>query len=333
MTSRELELRRRTLGSSEIGAVAGHSPYRNLTPMSVWESKLFGSQQESSTAMLAGSYFERGIAEWCLAELGEAKFGWRLRKMTRRVHPKEKWVSATCDFRLRRNKEKGPIIECKYVGPGMEHLWDPDDPQGVPAHIEDQVRWQMACTNDSKVYIAAFLAGKRRFAIYERTRDLEIERELIEIGRRFWKDHVVAQVPPPLDESEASARLLERMFSVYNEDLVPASAEAERLAEEYVLARERKKAAEEDAARARQKLCWIIGNHAGVESWWGKATWKHEKQGRVDKTRMLEWMMSFFTPEQKAWMENMFRKPKNRVFRLSAKTNLRRTTWDEARPS
>lgn len=323
LTDRELALRQRTLGSSEIGVIAGHSIYRNLTPITIWESKVFGHQRRESTAMNAGSYFERGIAEWYLDETGLRKDGWKARKMVRRVHPRNHWMSATCDFQLVRRKKSGleraQLIECKYVGPGMEVHWDTDAEDGLPAYVQDQGRWQMSCANEGYVHVAAFFALPRVYRIYEMKRDTDIEGALITIGDEFWRRHVIPRDPPPLDQSEASARQLARMFPDYADLIVPAPAEADELAAAYHTAREDEKAAREKKEQLKLALCQLIGEHAGIEGHWGRAIWKNEKRGRVDGPALLEHLLTKMSAKKRKALEDEFRKPPIRGFRLSYK--------------
>ena len=52
LTQAELEWRRNGVGSSEIGVLAGHGMYRNVTPITIWESKLYGSDGETTDEVL-----------------------------------------------------------------------------------------------------------------------------------------------------------------------------------------------------------------------------------------------------------------------------------------
>lgn len=322
LTERDLELRRRSIGSSDIGVLAGHSLYRNATPLSIWESKVFGSHGGSSDAMRAGNYFERGIAEWYLDNLG-LREEYRARKMPRRVHPQRRWMSATCDYRIERRERKpgDPLrmLECKLVGPGMERHYDLEDPLGVPAMVEDQVRWQMATAEYDCIDVAAYLSAPRKLAIWRFERDRDHEKELIEIGEEFWFTFVVPCVPPPLDYSEAAARQLARMYPTHGEELIQASASAEEWARKYDDARQAEKEAKAEKDAARLELCKEIGEAAGIQSYWGKATWKSEKAGRVDEKSLLRHLLSSYPDDAQARLREQFRKPPIRVFRLATK--------------
>lgn len=320
LTERELEARRKSLGSSEIGIIAGHSLYRNATPMSVWESKLFGIHGDSSGAMNAGSYFERGIADWYIDEMGLAG-EFVARKMKRVSKSDSPWMSATCDFAITGKPVKdclpSRLLECKFVGPGMDRHYDLDDPQGVPLMVEDQVRWQMACTGIPGVDVAAYLAGPRELKVWRFDRDVAKEKALIEIGQNFWETYVVAERQPPLDFSDASARQLARRFPSHTEEVVDAPSEAYDLARLYHGAVQLEKQAADIKAATKNALCAMVGWHAGLQAAWGKLNWKYERQGRIDKEALLQYLLKKQGKRKAAKLEERFRKEPRRGFRLS----------------
>jgi putative phage-type endonuclease len=318
LTDRELEARRRSLGSSEIGVIAGHSLYRNATPFKVWESKVFGPEPGSSDAMYAGSFFERGIAEWYLQAMGlEDKC--RLWKASRRVHPSRRWMSATCDFYVvsRKSGKRTHVVECKFVGPGMDKHWNLDREDGVPDMVRDQVDWQMACSGHRRVDVAAFFAGPREFKVFRFGHMKSREKSLVGVGEEFWFDHVVPQVAPPIDFSEAAARALQRMYPKHGDELVQATPGAYVLAANYDDARQREKVAKEEKDESRNKLCSLIGENAGIKGAWGKATWKLAKNGKVDKEALLKHLLADKTDDEVEELNERFRKPATRAFRLA----------------
>jgi putative phage-type endonuclease len=319
LTARELEARRRSLGSSEIGVIAGHSLYRNATPFKVWSDKVFGPEPSNSNAMYAGSFFERGIAEWYLQAMSLAG-KCRLWKAGRRIHPSRRWMSATCDFYIvsRKKGKRTHVVECKFVGPGMEKHWNLEDPNGVPDMVRDQVDWQMACTELRRVDVAVFFAGLREFKVYQFGQMRSREKQLVSIGEEFWFDHVVPQIAPPVDHAENTAKLLQRMYPVHSDELVLAPADVYDLAARYDDARRREKEAKEEKTEAKNALCALIGNKAGFNGPWGKATWKYEKP-RMDREALLAHLLSKRSKKSIAKFKEEFRGDPNRTFRLSFK--------------
>lgn len=284
LSERELELRRNSLGASEIGVIAGHSMYRNATPFSVWHAKVFGETFDMTPAMEAGSVMEDGIATLYSRRMGDAK----LRKGTRRVHGKDKWRSCTPDRYVLENDKRKRLLEIKWIGPGQDAHWDEQDEEGVPDMYRDQVDWQMDITGVHEADLCAFFAARRELHVwrfgFEQTR---ID-ALLDPARRFWFEHVVPQIPPPLDWSEAAAAYLRKLFPQDGPKVIDAPIEAEEVAREYVRQCAIIKDAELEKETAKNRLCEMIGANAGIESFWGRATWKLPKSGRPAYGKMAD---------------------------------------------
>jgi predicted phage-related endonuclease len=285
LTERELEIRRKALGASEIGvltaAVEGRQQmYRNLSPFSVWDYHVYGTRSELGASADAGSAFESGIGELYLRRVGEDDI--RLWKARRRVHPTDRWRSATPDYYVVAGGSMRRILECKWVGPGQEHHWDWGDPEGVPRQYRDQVDWQMDVAQAGEADLAAFFASSRELHIWRFSAQEKRAKWLVDIGKEFWFNHVVPAVAPPIDYSDACSKYLADKHSDPKPEMVTAPAEAESWARQYTEATATIK--ESDAAKkeARNQLCALIGDDAGIRAPWGKATWKKNKSGKPD---------------------------------------------------
>lgn len=295
LSERELEWRRGGIGSSECGVIAGHSIYQNATPYRIFMSKVFGEHGPQTNAMELGSVFENGIAQWYLRNLGED--GLNLRKATSRVHRERRWQRATPDFyvtralprlpvrengrRRRRRSRIVRILECKLVGAGQEHHWNNEDPAGIPELVRDQVTWQMDATGIRTADVAAVFTSRRRGDIWRVEYDAERAAHLREVCERFWKEHILAKVPPPIDGSEACEGYLQGRHSQSNGRVVSAPYEAEAYAKTYDLCRQNIKGIERIKATSKNSLIELIRDNEGIEGRWGKATWL-EQNGKID---------------------------------------------------
>lgn len=80
-------------------------------------------------------------------------------------------------------------------------------------HAELQAQWCMAVTGLDRWWVAVLIGGQRnQYRLIQR--DQELIDELISIGERFWRDHVLADTPPPLDGSAACTELLRDRYPV-----------------------------------------------------------------------------------------------------------------------
>lgn len=298
LTERDLELRRSSLGASEIGVIAGHGLYRRVTPFTIWEAKVFGSGHEIGDLGAIGHAFEPAIAQLYAEQVGETVHLYRGR---RRVHPTERWRSATPDYyvldRPRRTHKHpdGPdrpeprrLLECKWVGPGQEIHWDTTAADGVPQLYRDQAEWQMDVCEINEADIAGFFASERRLYIWRFGPDLELREKLISTGAEWWAEHVITQKPPVVDESDAAKRFLRRKYPDNNGEIIVAPPEAQQLAETFVDARDAEKKAKLAKEAAQNQLCELIGENLGIQSFWGRATWKAPARGKTKDSAVIQ---------------------------------------------
>jgi len=272
LTPEQLELRKGTLGSSEIGAVAGLSRFAG--PLDVWLSKppqcdsvpprpvsvrmRIGSATEPVLLQLAEEHIGRGPVTQCTETA---------------IHPYHDWVSATPDGILTRPSDELEVLECKDVGHWMVDQWE----HGPPAVTTAQIQWQMEVTGIRTGYIVAALSGQPDLRVYPVEYDLDFVGGLLDIGETFWRRHVLTGVPPDVDGSASARRFLERRHPKHVAPLKPTDALAEGLAAELKAARIAHKRAENEWNEIRNKFCeWLAGSE-GSETSEGKITWKAPK--------------------------------------------------------
>jgi hypothetical protein len=123
-----------------------------------------------------------------------------------------------------------------------------------------------------------FFAPRREFHIFRLQRNQEIIDNLTEAGREFWENHVVPQVPPALDASEGSKRLLAHLYPRDTiDDLFAATEEINDLAERVKHYEDARDGAVKGLTYYQNKMKELIGNHSGVVCSLGRVTWKLSK--------------------------------------------------------
>lgn len=292
LTAKQLEMRRTGISASEIAAVAGISPWD--TPLGIWQKKIFPAEERAETnAMKFGNYVEDSIAAWYSDETGTRL----LRSRTRR-HPKIHWMLATPDRTAVVDGRQARLVECKSIGPKTSDDWG-ENPEDIPDYYRAQIEWQMEVTGMEECDVAALFLTSRDFKIYRVRRNEVLSRQLIKIGQAFWYNHVLSEVPPPLDATEATRRyLLGKYPANRRNELVAAPAEAEALAREYKSAMADSKAADERKELAKHRLCELIGDADGILGPWGRATWKLDRQGRVEWKGLAETLLTAYGDEK-----------------------------------
>jgi predicted phage-related endonuclease len=294
-----LSERRNYLGGSEVGAALGLVPDSDYfsKPIDVWLSK---TGQERVTPINAGpteagKRLEPVIRDWYTELCGED-----VRTHGTIRHPGHQWIGSTPDAIVVRNGRIVRNVQVKVVGyraafswPGRNSIDEIDgsliinDGDGVPDYYRVQVEWEMEVLSAyygvsvDETHLAA-LVGGTDLRVFLIPRDPELWETLFESARKFWFEHVVADVPPHPDHSEAFTRYLARRYpKAEREELLPMSAEIEQLARRYLRARDIESRAKDSKDQAANELRGLIGTDVGYRQPGLKAAWRNTAKGRV----------------------------------------------------
>ncbi len=287
LSALQLEVRRTGIGSSDIGAVAGLSPY--ATPLDVWLVKRGLATVPETDAMRLGTALEPVIADLYGREhlaAGEMlryprDVAWPILVAADTVrHPSEPWILATPDRAVTvprlagEHPREAPVrlVEIKSVAWRSAHHWG-EAHDDVPAWYRAQIEWQMLATGVTRCDLAALIGGAE-LRVYQIEHDPELARMLVGIGRAFWR-HVERGEEPPVDASESWRKHLETRFPRAVGEILPAGARAEEIAERLADAGARGAAAERDYDRAANELRALIGDARGLKGTNWKATWSN----------------------------------------------------------
>jgi putative phage-type endonuclease len=186
------------IGASEIAAIVGLSPFS--TALDVYLDKLGLSEPRGDTRYTRwGRRLEAVIADRYGEELGVEM----VESPTLR-HSRHEWMLATPD---RIHADGSRLVEIKNVSASQTRDWGEVGTSEVPERYYLQVIWQMAVTDVKRADIAVLIGG-HDFRVYSVERDQTTEAYLVEAGRQFWFDHIIAQVPPEFDDDAAVSRYL-----------------------------------------------------------------------------------------------------------------------------
>jgi len=261
MTDRDdwLAWRRGGLGASDIAALMGISPW--ASPWSVWADKcgLLPPEPENEY-MAAGRWLERAIGPWFEDVTGLAVAGEQMWC----THKQNDWARCTPDGfvfdvppgallsqgadAVAMDIAHGPF-EVKVLGFGKR--WDP-----IPPYYQAQGQWQMYVTDMPKCFFAV-LHG-RRLEVYELDRDPADIEFMVERAECFWRDHVLAGVPPATDASDATTRAIAAVYA----ESTPDSVEIQSgFVEAWRIAYGSRRAAQESEKYAANKLRALLRDH------------------------------------------------------------------------
>lgn len=269
--------RRTGVGASDVAGIVGLSNW--ASPMSVWADKVgLSTDDRDSEEMEFGRRAEVMLGPWFTDRTGLHVVG----EQTWCHNPTRPWMLCTVDGFVA-DDPGAPwdallgVLEFKTSGPGE---WDE-----IPEAYQVQVQWQLGVTDYERAWVGA-LHG-RRFRVYELDRDAEVLARLIEIVGEFWFNYVLPGVPPPVDDHEATAAVLNRLWPGRGEAValdhlagVVAELRDVRVTAKEVEARKRLLENEIKAALGDATVGLVDGERA--------VTWKPSTSTRIDLDALRE---------------------------------------------
>jgi putative phage-type endonuclease len=272
-----LKWRRNGIGGSDAAAIAGLNPWKSA--VAVYMDKIGESEPaEDNERMRIG----RDLEEYVAKRFEEAT-GMKVRRRNAILqHPKYHFMLANVD-RLIVGKNEG--LECKTTNSYAKKEWEGND---IPIHYEIQCHHYMAVTGYKAWWIAC-LIGNEKFVYKRIERDEEVIKNLIEIEKSFWKNHVIPRQMPAPDGSDAASEIIKEMYpNSYPEHAIelPKSYEnkLQRLDEIRKLInkldKEKKQLEQEIQLEMGENEIAIIGDR--------KITWKTIHSNRFDSKRFKQ---------------------------------------------
>lgn len=305
-----------TISGTEIGAILGLNRY--MTPMDLYMRKLgLIDPEPENEAMKWGSAAEHVVARRYARETGQELIpsidkGYDYKNPL--IHPEYDWWSGTPDRKI-----KAPLdglLEIKIVGERMAHQWGEPPDGDVPEQYLTQVAWYMPLLGVEWADLAVQI-GNKDYRVYRINRDREFENQLRDAALEFINNHLIPQIPPPIDGSESSKRWLTHR---YPKDLEPIletdSAEIMLLLKEYREVKRTLSNIQEHESLLVNQFKNLTGDHLGIQTPMGKILWKKNK----DSQSLDYKAMAAAYPDIAA--KFMKFKPGSRVFRVYIKEDL-----------
>jgi putative phage-type endonuclease len=261
--------RRKGIGSSDVSAILGLNPFKTAFDVYV-EKKGLVKERKATTSMKVGRAVERAIGEEYQAQTGRLLV-WQ--GDVQHVDPERDWRRCHPDAFL--TYESGGL-ECKHVGARQAKRWGPSGTDLVPEEHVLQVVWCMSITNRDFWDIAGWL-GPDDLRIFTVLRDLELEGNVIERCDRFWRENVLAGVPPDVRSDQADADFFKKRFPSAMGGLRQATTK--EIEDAMLLRAARQIFADAKAGRelVEAELKLSIGTSEGIEGPDFRITWKNDR--------------------------------------------------------
>jgi predicted phage-related endonuclease len=199
--------RRQRLQASDTAAILGVG-YKNQSPLTVWESKVLGSDDPTTEAkhLRIGKLIEPGLRAIFADETGLECLP--IGEFTIYCHPFLDWLGATLDSKTVHESFGLCPVELKNVHFINWHEWKGEGPP--PLKFAVQVQYQLAVTGASHGFLFGLIGGNEPIVRLVARDEPFIDAMIVEL-RKFW-GYVERKEMPPVDGSEASSEVLKRVY-------------------------------------------------------------------------------------------------------------------------
>lgn len=283
------ENRRLGIGGSDVASILGLSKYKS--PYQLWLEK---TGRDTSQSESEPAYWGTTLED-VVAQEFKKRTGLKVQKVNQQlVHPEYDWVRANIDravinpeisgnVRLKDGKlTTDQILECKTANAYLAKLWgDADD--AIPDYYMTQCQWYMGITG-AKICHLAVLIGGQDFRTYRIEFDQELFDVLFEECRKFWFDHVIADVPPEPSSFDDIAHKWQK-----HEDGKVLNADNELLEKikEFKELKQTIKQAEEELDSLKLEICTAIGDCESVVDGDKKIiSYKYQERTTIDSKQL-----------------------------------------------
>jgi putative phage-type endonuclease len=224
-----LEWRTTGIGSSDIAAIMGKSPFK--TPLDVYyEKSCIGKTKDMTAAMCRGKMYE---------EEARLKFSKKMR---------EEFLPCCCEMEDKPyfiasldgySKEGNAILEIKIPGRKVLEL---AKQVKIPEQYEIQMQWQMMVANVCYAYFCCYAPETGELYVVEIMEDPDLQDVLANAAEKFWSDFSHA-IPPPEQKGDKNKNIM----LVYDDRF-------KSLAAMYILLKEEIKEREEALKEIKQQI-------------------------------------------------------------------------------
>lgn len=296
LTDEQKRIRREGIGSSESACIAGIPAF--TAPIDVFRSKVEGQERDSSFLMEMGHLTEPANLALLERNTGASVvpgYTWKHPTL-----PIVDTVDGVATFsqdvllagRLQVKAGTTAPVEAKLVLPWNAQEFGEEGTDEVPLPYYAQAQhhlWSRRQQGFQEEFcLMPVLVGVLEWRLYVIPWDPELAETLIGHSLRFWERHVLTKVAPPVDGSRSYAQYLAEKYPQPQSIVLPATAEAEQAAADYLKAKEVMDQAEKFMTEAANRLRLATGDAEGLKGNGWDASWKANKNG-VRTLKVTAW--------------------------------------------
>ena len=270
-----LELRRKTIGGSDAGAICGLNPYSSAYSVYADKLKLI-APVEDNEAMRQGRDLEQYVAERFSEKTGK-----KVRRENAILYNSEYPFAHADVDRLIIGEDAG--LECKTANPLNNALYQSGS---YPDHYYAQCMHYMLVTGKPKWYLAV-LVFQRGLYIFTVERNEEEIAVLADIEKTFYENCIVNRMEPPTDGTRSTSETLSERFMQSNGEQVDLGLYSSEIEQYFAL-----KEQEKELKKLMDEKCNAIkgfmkeaerGNYGDH-----RVIWKTQERRTFDRKRFTE---------------------------------------------
>lgn len=253
------------LGSSDVPAVLGWSSFSTPWDVFAEKTKLIVREDTGNNATNRGNILEPGLLAW-YADENKVNVVPGPSLDQDPIFYKEPWLAARPDGIVESRGADGPgVIEIKTVRQ-FDDTWGPDGTDHIPLRVAGQVTAQLICTGANRATVVAYSPMNDEIRVYRIARDMAAERQVVAVLRGWWQRHVVANIAPPLDASDACGKGIAALYPCARDGLRKREATLEELLllEDIAKLTATYKQVDELLRERKNRLKAVIGEHPGL---------------------------------------------------------------------
>ncbi|QTB21611.1 MULTISPECIES: YqaJ viral recombinase family nuclease [Lysinibacillus] len=269
-----LDARRAGIGGSDVGAIMGFNQYKSAYQVFLEKTGQYHEEVDNDAV-----YFGNALEDFVAQEFAK-RTGKKVRRLNKMlVHPEHDFMLANLD---RVVVGERAVLECKTASEYVKEAWEGEE---IPASYLCQVHHYLAVTGFEKAYIAV-LVGGNKFIWKEIERDEEFIQILIDREKDFWENHVLKDVAPPVDGSDATNDLIKKMYPQDDGTAIMLTKDDDLLLDAIDSISSEIKALEQQKKEYENQLKLKLENATEGHSQRHKVTFKTVVSNRVDSKRL-----------------------------------------------
>lgn len=184
--------RSKSITGTDIAKIYGISKFQ--TARDLYFAKINNEQISDNLAMWLGRELEPVVAKRFSLDTS-----FKLIEPESNIeHAKHPYFIANPDYYCIDDKGEKCILEIKTTRTKKDDVWGEEYSEQIPDDYLCQIMWYLYVCNLNTAYLAVLFGGQT-LGIYKHTRDKEFEKKIVKSAYKFYAQHLIKRIPPPVE--------------------------------------------------------------------------------------------------------------------------------------